>query len=284
VVSIAAFFSIHVCDQQLSSTGSVVRVCRHMQATDPPVLAAALVVLAALSVFFNEISGFGFTMKREVEKSVEKAEAAGQKAEAAGQTAEAAGQTAKAAHEIAVATTTNAEETAEDLLTLRHSVLPPVEAAGTYAEQAQTGHLLVLAQEYDTIRATLPSGAVRTSEMNKVARGMQSNAAKEEDFDVEGSLASPDGGLRLAAYIHLHQKPNPSLTKQLVASLIDVENTAFGRIYGLTALAKQVEKDATSLDQEDRQKLDERLRPRVAGDGPAITELEKILATPSQPA
>jgi hypothetical protein len=133
VVLIAAFFSIHVCDQQLSGKGSVVRVCRHMQATDPPVLAAALVVLAALSVFFNEISGFGFTMKREVEKSVEKAEAAGQKAEAAGQTAEAAGQTAKAAHDIAVVTTTNAHETAEDLLTLRRNVLPPAEAAGTYA-------------------------------------------------------------------------------------------------------------------------------------------------------
>jgi hypothetical protein len=144
--------------------------------------------------------------------------------------------------------------------------------------------LLVLAQKYDTIRATLPSGAVRTSEMNRVARGMLSNAAKEEDFDVEGSLARPDGGLRLAAYIHLRQKPDPSLTKQLVASLIDVENTAFGRIYGLTALAKQVEQDATSLDQEDRQRLDQKLRPRAAGDGPAITELGKILATPSQPA
>src|SRR6266851_10129823 len=74
--AIVVFFSVDVCDQQLSSKGTAVKVCRHLQASDPPVIAVALVVLAALGVFFTEISGFGFTLKREVREATKKAEEA----------------------------------------------------------------------------------------------------------------------------------------------------------------------------------------------------------------
>ena len=270
VASVAAFFSVDVCDQQLSSKGSVVRVCRHMQASDPPVIAAALVVLAALSVFFNEISGFGFTMKRAVEK--------------VGDEVERLGEREQETRSLAVGAQERVHETAGDLVTLGRRVLEPVaEATDTPTQQAPDKHPLeALAERYDTIRLTLPHGAERTQRMNEIARAMRARAADEEGFDVENNLASPDGGLRLAAYLCLSQAPDPRLTKQLVNSLIDSEDTAFGRIYGLVALKEQVESDPTSLDQEARNRLATELLPRLPAGDMSVTELRQILDIPSQ--
>jgi hypothetical protein len=65
---IAGFLAVRVCDEQLAATGAVVTVCRHMAATDPPVLVLGMVALVLLSVFYAEISGFGFTLRRKVEE------------------------------------------------------------------------------------------------------------------------------------------------------------------------------------------------------------------------
>lgn len=65
---VAGFLWIRVCDEQLAATGTVVTVCRHMAATDPPVLVLGMVALVLLSVFYAEISGFGFTLRRKVEE------------------------------------------------------------------------------------------------------------------------------------------------------------------------------------------------------------------------
>jgi hypothetical protein len=73
---VAAFFVVEVCDQQLASTGSVVTVCRHPSVTDPPIVAVGAVVLALLGVFFSEVSGFGLTLRREVEAAKDTAEKA----------------------------------------------------------------------------------------------------------------------------------------------------------------------------------------------------------------
>ncbi len=70
-----AFFAIEICDQQLADSGDVVDVCRHLQVTDPPVLAAGLVVIAALGAFFTEVTAFGITLKRTVEKAEDAARA-----------------------------------------------------------------------------------------------------------------------------------------------------------------------------------------------------------------
>jgi hypothetical protein len=82
---IIAFFTINVCDQQPTSTGSFVTVCRHLNATDPPVIALGAVVLALLGVFYSEISGFGLTLKRSVEVAARTAHEAANEAREASQ-------------------------------------------------------------------------------------------------------------------------------------------------------------------------------------------------------
>lgn len=65
---VAGFLWVRVCDEQLAATGAVVTVCRHMAATDPPVLVLGMVAVLLLSVFYAEISGFGFTLRRKMEE------------------------------------------------------------------------------------------------------------------------------------------------------------------------------------------------------------------------
>jgi len=65
-VAVVAFFAVEVCDGQLTGSGDVVDVCRHMQITDPPVIAVGIVVLASLGAFFTEVSGLGISLKRDV--------------------------------------------------------------------------------------------------------------------------------------------------------------------------------------------------------------------------
>jgi hypothetical protein len=67
--AVVLFFTAEVCDQQLASNGTVVRVCRHPQMTDPPMVVTGLVILVLLGVFFSEVSGFGITLKRQVEEA-----------------------------------------------------------------------------------------------------------------------------------------------------------------------------------------------------------------------
>lgn len=76
IVALVGFGRVNVCDEQLSQAGDVVEVCRHLQATDPPVIAVGLIILVSLGVFFNEISGFGFTLKRDVREARETAHTA----------------------------------------------------------------------------------------------------------------------------------------------------------------------------------------------------------------
>ena len=46
--AVVLFFTAEVCDQQLASNGTVVRVCRHPQMTDPPMVVTGLVILVLL--------------------------------------------------------------------------------------------------------------------------------------------------------------------------------------------------------------------------------------------
>lgn len=71
---VGAYALLEVCDEQLTQSDSAARVCRHLQLSDPPVVAIGLVTLAALGGFFTEVSGLGFSLKREVQKLEDKAE------------------------------------------------------------------------------------------------------------------------------------------------------------------------------------------------------------------
>ncbi|MGW7824692.1 hypothetical protein ACWGLF_43090 [Streptomyces puniciscabiei] len=60
--ALVVFFTAKVCDQELASKGTVVKVCRHQRITDPPMVVLGLVILVPLGAFFSEISGFGITL------------------------------------------------------------------------------------------------------------------------------------------------------------------------------------------------------------------------------
>lgn len=70
VVALAVMFlTVEVCEDHLATTGDdpgPVEVCRNLAVTDPPVVAVGVALLALVGVFYNEVSGFGITLKREV--------------------------------------------------------------------------------------------------------------------------------------------------------------------------------------------------------------------------
>lgn len=56
---VAGFLWFRVCDEQATSSGQIIEVCRHMAATDPPIVVLGVLTLVLLSTFYAEISGFG---------------------------------------------------------------------------------------------------------------------------------------------------------------------------------------------------------------------------------
>ena len=64
VAILFAFSNFRVCNQVVTSSGKAVEACRHLEVTDPPVIAGGLIMLATLGVFFTEISGALFISLR----------------------------------------------------------------------------------------------------------------------------------------------------------------------------------------------------------------------------
>jgi hypothetical protein len=270
VASLGAFFPVRVCDQQVSNKGDVVRVCRHMQASDPPVIAVAVALLAVLSVFFNEISGFGFTMKRVVEEVSEKVDAVQERTEEV--------------HTASVGNTERITETRSDLAALGQKVVstPHVEVVQPSMEVGNPA-LRALAEDYNNIRLTMKSGSLRTSAMGDVVRKMQGVLASDaDDFDVQASLRSANGGLRLAAYAHLAQTAEPQWTTELVMSLIDIEDKPFGQYWALRGLIKQCASDPAALNRQARRRLTDELRPRLSPGSDRAVLLREVLEKCSQ--
>jgi hypothetical protein len=224
LASVGAFFQVHVCDQQVTSKGQVVRVCRHLQASDPPVIAVAIALLAGLSVFFTEISGLGITLKRQVTE---------------------AAATANEAQELAVRTQARVAETASDLVDLGQKVFAPATAAvgGTGATREEPkgpeDQLQDLIDEYKAIRLTMKPGSYRTRKFENVVQRMQSVLSQLPNFDVAAALDSADAGLRLAGYSSLSQAAQPALTDHLVDSLLTKEDKPFGQMWALRAILAQ---------------------------------------------
>lgn len=81
VASVAAFWAVDVCEDQLSSSGDApVQTCRPLALTDPPVVALGLALLGLVGVFYNEVSGFGITLKRAVQGAKDSADRAREQA------------------------------------------------------------------------------------------------------------------------------------------------------------------------------------------------------------
>lgn len=82
VVTFVAFQTVEVCEDQLPATGGaaeVVEVCRHLSVSDAPTVALGVALLALVGVFYNEVSGFGITLKRAVRDAKESADRAGER-------------------------------------------------------------------------------------------------------------------------------------------------------------------------------------------------------------
>ncbi len=189
-VALLTFRYVDVCDDEVSDSDVVVQVCRHLEVTDPPVLAVGIVVLAALGAFFSEISGLGFTLKRDVRKATDTAQAALRKARRASGVASNAEQTA---------------EVAEDLSRQAHTA--------PLAGPSEVDHVIdSLAQQYNEARRKLASGNERTREMTAIVSKMISALTEvpPSDFDVSARLGSSDRGQRLAAYAYIYANPDPA--------------------------------------------------------------------------
>jgi hypothetical protein len=226
---IVVFFTVKVCDQQLTSTGSVVSVCRHPQATDPPIVVLGAVILAFLGVFFSEISGFGFTLKRTVEQAVREVK-----------------QTSK-----------HIRETTEDLGEGVKEALNQAQPSDQAALSEQTDPVNQLAARYNEIRWTTPSGPARTAEMTTLTHEMIALLKDARGFDVESHLSSTNRGLRLAAVAYLYANPDPAWARQLAETAVS-EDKPFNEYWGLMALNRVLKGHCEALDNATRDRLQER--------------------------
>jgi hypothetical protein len=212
---LAGFLWFRVCDEQVTSAGRVVTVCRHLATTDPPVVVLGLVALLLLSVFYAEISGFGVTLRRRVaelgERSDELRETVGDLAEF------------------------NRERVVPSMVTDVEFEADEESEAGGRVPDARIADL---AGRYDTLRWTMPSGRERTRRMSEVTRQMEEALRDADDFDLAGHLAHHDRGVRLAAYAYLRTHTVPGLMTALVDAAA-TEEKPFGQYSALRAARHQ---------------------------------------------
>ena len=289
IVAALAFSSTDVCDTGTTRTGQVVTTCRHLQVTDPPVLAGLLLVVLALAVLidFNEIAFMGLSMKRNLadaraaaesavraQKGAQLAESKAAEAEAnAGRAAVSAKDASLAAHgAMASAETTEELIRAQQTQVTAASPLP----TGDLEEQIQA-----LADKYVRVRASRDPGDRRTEEMTAVvAELIALFSANDADLKSNAAtwLRSENPGTRLAAYAYLYSKPDIPLADPLAGAAID-EDKPFTQYWGLRALRRQVEA-GQDLDRNRRRQLQRLLNEVGAGTdrGHEITAIRALSA------
>lgn len=248
------FFTTDVCDQQMASNGNVVTVCRHPQMTDPPMVVLGLVILVLLGVFFSEISGFGITLKRQVEEARSAAQ------EAIRETRE-----VEARH----------QETADDLADGVREALSRAQPGGRPVVPASADPVGRLAARYNEIRWTMPSGQARTQAMSDVVDEMVNLLRGARDFDVESHLRSGDRGLRLAAAAYLYANPDPAWGRALAEAAVS-EDKPFNEYWALKALREVFRGHCEFLDAETRNLLQRRLNQLLPGNDRA-GQIKKLL-------
>lgn len=242
MIAVISFPRYLVCDQQLSMAGKAVRVCRHLSVKDPPVIAVGLIVLAALGVFFPEISVLGMSLKRGMAEAKETA-----------RNAEVVANRAEDSALVAEAVSLNPSK-------------QDIEGAPEPSDRLSR-EIRVLADQYNETRRAMPSGTERTSKMTSIIARMISllNNVSQDQFDVSAHLNDKDPGMRLAGYAYLYANPDPRLVQENTIALLD-EDKPFAQYWALRALHRQVESDPNALDMNTRRRLTElltRLGPRT---------------------
>jgi len=256
--TIVGFAVVRVCDQQLTGDGRVVPVCRHLQVTDPPVLAGGFVLLVALGTFFGEISGFGFSLKQDVRAALRTAEVAKDQA-------------AEARY-----ATRAFEETASDLAegvqqALTKGPLPP-----ELPDDGDPRHELDrLAEEYNHLRWTTKSGPERTVVMTELVQRMIERAREVPKFDVLGYIRTNNAGRRLAAYAYLCAHPDPAWAPAVAESMLK-DDKPFNQFWALRALDALQVPLSTVLDHDLVRRLRARL-PELQGDASRFRLLSQLV-------
>ncbi|MFI9806016.1 hypothetical protein ACIHEJ_16920 [Streptomyces sp. NPDC052301] len=254
VAAVALFFTTEVCNQQLASNGKVVTVCRHPQMTDPPMVVLGLVILVLLGVFFSEVSGFGITLKRQVEEARTTAQ--------------------EAIHETR-RFEERQQEAAGDLADGVREALSRTQSADRVTGPAPAGPVERLAARYDEIRWTMSSGRARTAAMGEVVDEMIDVLRGDRDFDVVGRLRSDDPGWRLAAAAYLYANPDPAWGRELAEAAVS-EDKPFNEYWALKALREVFRGHCELLDDETRQLLQRRMNQLPPGNDRA-GQIRKLL-------
>jgi hypothetical protein len=242
IVLIVALFQLgRVCDPQVIGSGKVVMACRHFRATDPPMIAAGIVIVGALSAFYSEISGFGISLKRRVDEASQAARASLQLGE------------------LNLHATQRLNETTADLADFnRGATLRFGDMVAEFADSAAGADPLArvhqLAAEYNELRGTMPSGDERTVLMNEIVQGMRSSLRASKSFDVSANLGSADRGMRLAGYAYLLDHSDPQRVSQLALAAAN-EDRPHPQYWALEALRHQLMTTAQPLPEDDMIKL-----------------------------
>ncbi len=218
-------------------------------------------LLVALTAFFSEISGFGFALKRDVQRANERASNAESQATSAVSAAQSARRVSQVAENLSInAASSQSGQAVRD---------------GAEATQAEVERM---AAEYNQVRQTESSGSARTAKMTTIVSNMIAalSGIEPNAFHVAGHLGQQsDDGRRLAGFAYLYANPNPEFTP-LLANAIPADPTPFGQYWGIRALRKQVARDPSALDMNTRRRLERYL----AGLGPNTDrayELREVL-------
>ena len=211
----------------------------------------------ALGTFFTEISGFGISLKsevREVRRTAERAQDQASEAKSAAETFEEA-----------------ASDLAEGVQhALANSQPPPRPRGGNPRDE-----LHALAEEYNHVRWTMPSGRERTLLMTEVVRTMIATADKISDFDVAGFLRTNNAGRRLAAYAYMYAHPEPAWVP-VIAEAFLIDDKPFNQYWALRTLEAQSMPISSTLDRDLIRRLRDRL-PRLENDASRHRLLTKLL-------
>ncbi|MGW4568630.1 hypothetical protein ACWEN3_41875 [Streptomyces sp. NPDC004561] len=235
--AVAMFFGTQVCNQQTVSNGRVVEVCRHPEMTDPPMVVLGLLMLVLLGAFFSEVSGFGITLKRQVEE------------------------VRGIVHEAMLETQqfqARQQEVEGDLADGVREALSRTQAGGRPAVPASDDPVERLAARYNEIRWTMSSGRERTTAMSEVADEMVRLLRGARGFDVERHLGSGDHGLRLAAAAYLYANPDPAWGRELAEAAVS-EDRPFNEWWALKALREVFRGNCGLLDDGTRNLLQRRM-------------------------
>lgn len=131
-------------------------------------------------------------------------------------------------------------------LALANASRPASEVARVSEAADAVKAALECAAEYNRIRDTLDSGALRTTRMTEVVSSMIDIAKRLEHYDVAANLKESDRGKRLFSYAYLYTKPRSQFLEILLDSLIDVEDKPFGQYWGILALQRLIDVGSTA--------------------------------------